>query len=85
MTNTAFKTDDNGRPALFHAVEIGDIELVKSIIYNLAGTGLGCQRLALINLKDSKGLTAIDIAEKEGNDEIADLLKSEKMRMEFFE
>jgi ankyrin repeat protein len=80
-----FKTDDRGRTTLFYAAEIGDIETVKAIIYKLVGTGISCQRLALINRKDSTGLTAIDVAEQAGNNEIADLLQSEKFRMEFYE
>ena len=80
-----FKTDKRGRTTLFYAAEIGDIETVKAIIYKLAGTGVSCQRLALINIKDLEGLTAIDIAEEVGNSEIAALLRSKKGRMEFFE
>ena len=80
-----FKTDKRGRTTLFYAAEIGDIETVKPIIYKLAGTGVSCQRLALINRRDAEGLTAIDLAEEAGNSEIATLLRSEKMRMEFFE
>ena len=80
-----FKTDSRGRTTLFYAAEIGDLETVKAIIYKLAGTGMSPQRLALINRKDKKGLTAIDIAEAAGNNEIASLLSSEKGRMEFFE
>ncbi len=80
-----FKTDKRGRTTLFYAAEIGDMETVKAIIYKLAGTGVSCQRLALINRKDLAGLTAIDVAAQAGNSEIVDLLQSEKMRMEFFE
>jgi len=80
-----FKTDNRGRTTLFYAAEIGDIEVVKAIIYKLVGTGVSCQRLALINQKDLEGLTAIDVAEKAGNSEVTELLRSEKMRMEFFE
>ena len=83
--NDLFKTDEKGRTTLFYAAEIGDLEAVKAIIFKLAGTGVSCQRLALINRKDLEGLTAIDVAEKSGNDEIAGLLRAEKMRMEFFE
>jgi len=83
--NDLFKQDERGHTTLFYAAEIGDIELVKTIIYKLAGTGVSCQRLALINTKNKEGLTAIDVAEKAGNSEIAQLLQSEKMRMEFFE
>ena len=80
-----FKTDEKGRTTLFYAAETGDFEAVKAIIFKLVGTGVSCQRLALINRKDSEGLTAIDVAEKSGNDEIAELLRGEKMRMEYFE
>ncbi len=83
--NDFFKTDERGRTTLFYAAEIGDMETVKAIIYKLAGTGVSCQRLALINRKDLAGLTAIDVAAQAGNSEIVDLLQSEKMRMEFFE
>jgi ankyrin repeat protein len=83
--NDFFKTDERGRTTLFYAAEIGDIEAVKAIIYKLVGTGMSCQRLALINKKDLEGLTAIDVAAKAGNSEITELLQSEKMRMEFFE
>ena len=80
-----FKIDEKGRTTLFYAAEIGDIETVKAIIYKLVGTGISCQRLALINKKDLEGLTAIDVAAKAGNNEIAELLQSEKFRMEFYE
>ena len=80
-----FKTDKRGRTTLFYAAEIGDFEAVKAIIYKLVGTGISCQRLALINHRDLEGLTAIDVAEKAGNSEIVGLLQSEKMRMEFYE
>ena len=80
-----FKTDEKGRTTLFYAAEIGDLVTVEAIIYKLAGTGVSCQRLALINHKDLDGLTAIDVAEKSGNDKIAELLRGEKMRMEYFE
>ena len=43
------------------------------------------QRLALISKKDASGLTAADVAEQAGHDEIASLLRSEQGRMEFFE
>ena len=83
--NDFFKTDKKGRTTLFYATEIGDLETVKAIIYKLAGTGVSCQRLALINRRDLEGKTAIDIAEEAGNSEIVNLLRSEKGRMEFFE
>jgi len=80
-----FERDTAGRTLLFYAVEKGDMEEVWRIIFSLSGTGLGGQRLALINVKDLKGLTAIDVAKSSGQTEIADLLLGEKGRMEFFE
>ncbi|MBT7075603.1 MAG: hypothetical protein HN922_11900 [Anaerolineae bacterium] len=79
-----FKTDKRGCTTLFYAAEIGDMETVPAIIYKLAGTGMSPQRLALINRRDKEGLTAIDLAEEAGNSEIAELLRSERGRMEFF-
>jgi ankyrin repeat protein len=80
-----FAQDSVGRTALFYAAERGDLEEVRRIIFSLAGTGLWPQRLALIEVKDSSGLTASDVAEQAGHQEIADLLRGEQMRMEFFE
>jgi hypothetical protein len=39
----------------------------------------------LIERKDASGLTASDVAEQAGHEEIADLLRGEQMRMEYFE
>jgi ankyrin repeat protein len=80
-----FVQDSIGRTALFYAAERGDIDQVRRIIFSLAGTGLSCQRLSLIEIKDLSGLTASDAAEQAGHKEIADLLRGEQMRMEFFE
>jgi ankyrin repeat protein len=80
-----FARDSVGRTSLFYAAERGDLEEVSRIIFSLAGTGLWPQRLALIEIKDSSGLTASDVAEQAGHKEIADLLLGEQMRMEFFE
>ena len=80
-----FKTDERGRTGLFYAAERGNTEEVKAILNNLTGTGISCQRLALINLKDSEGLSAIDAAERAGKNDIAELLRIEKLRMEFYE
>jgi ankyrin repeat protein len=80
-----FARDSAGRTSLFYAAERGDLEEVRRMIYSLAGTGLWCQRLALIETRDSSGLTASDVAEHAGHKEIADLLRGEQMRMEFFE
>ena len=79
-----FAQDSTGRTTLFYAAESGDMEQVRRIIFSLAGTGLYPQRLGLIEIKDSAGLTASDVAEQAGHKEIADLLRGEQMRMEFF-
>ena len=80
-----FERDSVGRTPLFDAAEGGDIERVRRMIFGLVGTGMCCQRLSLIGIKDSAGLTAADLAEQNGHKEVADLLRSEQMRMEFFE
>ena len=87
MTNQSdlFVQDSIGRTTLFYAAERGDLKEVRRIIFSLSGTGLSCQRLSLIEIRDSSGLTASDVAEQAGYKEIADLLRGEQMRMEFFE
>ena len=80
-----FAQDKNGRTSLFHAAERGDMEAVRKLIFSLMGTGMSGQRLSLITIKDNRGLTAADVAEQAGHQEIADLLNSEQGRMEFFE
>jgi ankyrin repeat protein len=80
-----FAQDSDGRTSLFYAAERGDLKEVRRIIFSLAGTGLCCQRLSLIEIRDSSGLTASDVAEHAGHKGIADLLRGEQMRMEFFE
>ena len=70
---------------LFAAAEQGRHEEVTQIIFSLAGTGFAPQRLALIAIEDNDGLTAADVAERGGHDAIADLLRGERARMEFFE
>jgi hypothetical protein len=80
-----FARDSLGRTALFYAAERGDLGEVRRIIFRLTGTGVLCQRLSLIKITDSSGLTAGDVAERAGHQEIADLLRSEQERMEFFE
>ena len=87
MTNRPdpFTQDAAGRTTLFYAAESGDLEQVQRIIYSLTGTGLSCQRLALIATKDASGRTASDVAEEAGHEEIADLLRGEQARMEYSE
>jgi len=87
MSNNSdhFSIDSSGRTRLFYAAEEGNIDKVRSIIFSLAGTGLSCQRLSLIRIEDKSGLTAADVAKQAGNNEISDLLRSEFVRMEYYE
>ena len=85
MVSDPFKEDDIGRTTLFYAVAKNDMPEVESVIFRLSGTGLGCQRYALIVHKDKTGITAVDLAEKLGHKEIRKLLSSELVRMEFYE
>ena len=80
-----FVRDERGRTVLFAAAEQGRFEEVSRIIFALAGTGFAPQRLALIAIEDDDGLTAADVAERSGYPAIADLLRGEQARMEFFE
>jgi len=73
-----------GRTPLFYAAEKGLEEEVKEIIFSFRGTGMFPPRLALIAQKDVLGPTAADVAEQNGHEEIAQLLRSEEGRMEFF-
>jgi len=77
--------DVAGRTPLFYAAEKGREEEVREIIFSFRGTGMSPPRLALIAKKDALGLTAADVAEQHGHEEIAQLLRSEQGRMEFFE
>ena len=79
------KQDTLGWTPLFYAAEKGDEAKVREIIFSFRGTGLGPPRLALITQKDHSGLTAADVAEQNGYKDIADLLNSEQVRMEYYE
>jgi len=85
MNTDHFKIDDKGRTILFYYAATGNLSEVKRIIFSLAGTGLSCQRYALIRIKDNEGYTAADIAAQNGHIEIEKLLRSEQGRMEYFE
>jgi ankyrin repeat protein len=80
-----FQQDMVGRTPLFYAAERGLAAQVREMIFSLRGTGLAPPRLSLIATKDVTGLTAADVAEQHGHEEIARLLRSEQGRMEFFE
>jgi hypothetical protein len=60
-------------------------EEVRKMIFSLRGTGMSPPRLALISTTDYSGLTAADVAEENGHEDIARLLRSEEGRMEYFE
>ena len=80
-----FKIDDKGRTILFHYAATGNLPEIERIIFSLAGTGISCQRYALIRIKDDEGYMAADIASQNGHVEIENLLRSELGRMEYFE
>jgi len=80
-----FARDQRGRTRLFDAAERGSWDEVWRMVFGLTGTGLAPQRLALIEMRDNDGLTAADVAERRGHTEIAELLRGEQARMEFFE
>ena len=77
--------DALGRTPLFYAAEKGLGEEVREMIFSLRGTGLGPTRLKLITTEDHSGLTAADVAEQNGHEEIARLLRVEQGRMEYYE
>jgi maltose O-acetyltransferase len=77
--------DALGRTPLFYAAEQGLEEKVREMIFSFSGTGLSLARLKLIAIKDHSGLTAADVAEQNGHEEIASLLRSEQVRMEYYE
>ena len=85
MSKSLFEQDENGRTSLFDAAESGNEAEVRKIIFSLTGTGLFPQRLGLISIKDNNGETAADVAEKNGHSTIAQLLRGEQFRMEYFE
>ncbi len=80
-----FNTDENGRTQLFYAAEQGLYQEVWNMIFSLTGTGFSPQRLSFISKTDASGQTAIDVAQQNGHQKIADLLEKEKIRMEYFE
>ena len=77
--------DARGRTSLFHAAERGLEEEVWEILSAFSGTGLSPTRLSLITTKDHSGLTAADVAEEMGHEEIARSLRAEQARMEYYE
>jgi len=84
-SKTLFVRDEYGRTTLIVAAAEGRQDEVSRIIFSLAGTGFAPPRLALIAIEDGEGLTAAEVAERGGHPAIADLLRGEQARMEFFE
>ena len=80
-----FEQDALGRTPLFYAAEKGLEGVVREMIFSLQGTGLSPTRLTLITTKDHAGLSAADVAEQNGHNVIARLLRIEQGRMEYYE
>ena len=59
--------------------------MVRNLIFSLPGTGLFPTRLSLLIIQDNTGLTAAEVAELQGHDEIPQLLRGEVSRMEYSE
>ena len=70
---------------LFEAAERGLVGEVSRMIFSLVGTGFGPQRLEFITITDPDGMTAADVAERNGHTAVAELLRGEEGRMEMFE
>ncbi len=83
--NRLLAQDALGRTRLFYAAENGRMEEVREILFSFGGTGLFPPRLSVITTRDHAGLTAADVAEQKGHEEIASLLRSEEVRMEYYE
>jgi ankyrin repeat protein len=80
-----FLTDKDGRTALFYAAERGDEEIVWILLSSLAGTGISCQRGALLEIRDNEGNLAENWAERNGHEQIGRVLSKERQRIEFSE
>ena len=80
-----FAKDEKGRTALHHAAARGVETEVWAVLAKVRGTGAFPPRQGLIELRDADGLTAADLAERGGHAKIAELLRGEVSRMEFFE
>ncbi|MBW1765361.1 MAG: ankyrin repeat domain-containing protein [Deltaproteobacteria bacterium] len=80
-----FLRDKDGRTALFYAAERGDEEIVWMLLSSLAGTGIGPQRGALLEVRDNDGVLAEDWAQINGQEEIRRILSIERQRIAYFE
>ncbi len=80
-----FETDVQSRTALFYAAERNDEDILWLLLNTVVGTGISNQRGALLGRKDVEGKTAEQFAEEMGNENIAEILSSERLRIEYFE
>ena len=85
LQDDIFHTDKDGRTALFYAAEHGNEEIVWILLSSLAGTGMSCQRGALLEVRDNEGKLAEDWAQINGREEIKEILSIERQRIEYFE
>ena len=80
-----FATDADGRTALFHAAKRGDEETVWALLRRLPGTGIFSARGALLQVKGRAGRTAEVWARELGQENVAEILQNERLRIECFE
>lgn len=80
-----FAQDREGRTALHHAAERGDLDAAWGMMRTLAGTGVFPPRKSLLEIRDNAGMTAAEVAAEAGHTELAEVLKHEWVRMELFE
>ena len=79
-----FDLDNAGRTRLFYAAERGNLDAVEKMIYRFPGTGFAPQRLGFIETKDIEGKRAAEVAEKLGHEAVANALRIEVGRMEYY-
>ena len=85
LQDDIFHTDKDGRTALFYAAKRGNEKIVWILLSSLAGTGMSCQRGALLKVRDNEGKLAEDWAQINGHEEIKKILSIERQRIEYFE
>ena len=79
-----FDKDHQGRTRLFYAAAAGDLKAVEKMIYRFPGTGFYPQRMGFITTEDKNGRTAADVAEQNGQKELALFLRYQVWSMENF-
>ena len=80
-----FFADEEGRTELMRCALAGDLSAVEKIIFALPGTGIFCQRFALIRKTDNHDQNAIMLAREAGHEDVAELLRKEHDRMYWYE